>query len=108
MQLEEYKDWFSDVQNGEITNSGGLDGQNNLKFWPKYSLEVGTRWYKAPEMLLGSKQYDKSIDVWAIGCIFAELMGGKPIFKGMNDIEQIVMIIKTLGTPNHETWHEFE
>ena len=108
LQLEEYKDWFSDTQNDEIANSEGSGDQIINRWWPKYSLEVGTRWYKAPEMLLGSKTYDNSIDVWAIGCIFAELMGDKPIFKGMNDIEQIIMIIRTLGTPNHETWPEFE
>ena len=94
-QLDEYKD--------AIDEQFGTE-----KYEIKYSLEVGTRWYKAPEMLLGSKTYDKSIDIWAIGCIFAELLAMKPFFKGINDIEQIVMIIKTFGTPNDETWPEFK
>ncbi|CAI2372423.1 unnamed protein product [Moneuplotes crassus] len=72
------------------------------------SLEIGTRWYKAPEVLLGAKDYDKSIDIWAIGCIFGELLGNKTLFKGCNDIEQIVMVIKTIGTPNDTTWPNFK
>lgn len=88
-QIEEYKDWFDHIKQ-------------------RFSLEVGTRWYKAPEMLLGSKQYDKSVDVWAIGWVFAELMKMKPLFKGMNDIEQIVTVVKLIGTPTDETWPEFK
>ena len=49
-----------------------------------------------------------SVDIWAVGWILAELMGDKPIFKGWNDIEQIVMIIKTIGSPDDTTWPEFK
>jgi cell cycle related kinase len=92
----------------DSANSEGSGGNLDLVVRPKFSLEVGTRWYKALEMLFGSKEYDQSVDIWAIGCIFAELMSNEPLFKGMNDIEQIVLIIKTLGTPTKESWPEFE
>eukprot|EP00343_Euplotes_focardii_P002350 CAMPEP_0205807890 /NCGR_PEP_ID=MMETSP0205-20121125/11689_1 /ASSEMBLY_ACC=CAM_ASM_000278 /TAXON_ID=36767 /ORGANISM="Euplotes focardii, Strain TN1" /LENGTH=78 /DNA_ID=CAMNT_0053082711 /DNA_START=445 /DNA_END=681 /DNA_ORIENTATION=+ len=46
------------------------------------SLEIGSRWYKAPEVLLGDKGYKKSVDIWAIGCVFAEILGDEVIFKG--------------------------
>jgi serine/threonine protein kinase len=45
---------------------------------------VGTRWYRAPELILGSKNYDGSVDVYAVGCILAELYLGRPIFPGQN------------------------
>jgi cell cycle related kinase len=51
------------------------------------SLEIATRWYKSPEILLGSRHYGKGVDIWAIGCIFAELMDMTPLFAGSNDIE---------------------
>lgn len=68
------------------------------------SLEIATRWYKAPEVLLGSRSYDHSVDIWAVGCIFAELIDGSPFFPGNNDIEQLFKIIKVLGTPTTATW----
>lgn len=43
---------------------------------------VATRWYRAPEILLGANEYGKSVDMWSLGCIFAEIMIGKPIFPG--------------------------
>ena len=46
------------------------------------SEEVATRWYRSPEMLLGSKNYTKQTDVWSVGCIMAELLIGEPIFSG--------------------------
>lgn len=49
-----------------------------------------------------------SVDIWAAGWIFAELLTNKVLFKGCNDIEQIVMIIKTLGTPNDTNWPDFK
>lgn len=51
--------------------------------------EVATRWYRAPEVLLGSQSYDKSADVWSVGCILAELLIGKPIFPGNSTLNQL-------------------
>lgn len=68
------------------------------------SPNVVTRWYKAPELLLGSTHYTHSIDIWATGCIFAELMLRKPYLPGDSDLEQLRLICKALGTPSRETW----
>lgn len=55
-------------------------------------------------MLLGSKHYSTSIDIWGIGCIFAELVNLKPLFTGQSDEEQIERIFEVLGTPNLKQW----
>jgi len=64
---------------------------------------VATRWYRAPEIMLSYQSYTKAIDIWSVGCIFAEMMGGKPLFKGRDYIDQIKQILATLGTPDDET-----
>jgi serine/threonine protein kinase len=51
---------------------------------PTFTDYVGTRWYRAPELVLEAKQYDNSVDIFAIGCIMAELYLGRPLFPGMN------------------------
>ncbi|KAF7092786.1 hypothetical protein CFC21_095242 [Triticum aestivum] len=61
---------------------------------------VVTRWYRAPELLLSSDNYGTSIDVWSVGCIFAELLGRKPIFPGTNSLNQLQLIVNVLGTMN--------
>jgi cyclin-dependent kinase-like len=50
---------------------------------------VSTRWYRAPELLVGDKGYGKPVDVWAIGCIFVELITGSPLFMGYSDYETL-------------------
>eukprot|EP00188_Purpureofilum_apyrenoidigerum_P001008 Plantae.Rhodophyta-Purpureofilum_apyrenoidigerum.ctg1515.p1 GENE.Plantae.Rhodophyta-Purpureofilum_apyrenoidigerum.ctg1515~~Plantae.Rhodophyta-Purpureofilum_apyrenoidigerum.ctg1515.p1 ORF type:complete len:397 (+),score=53.90 Plantae.Rhodophyta-Purpureofilum_apyrenoidigerum.ctg1515:205-1395(+) len=76
---------------------------------------VVTIWYRAPELLLGAKHYTKAIDLWAIGCIFAELITSKPLFKGDEKLkkgddrnpfqaDQVDKIFKTLGKPNPQLW----
>jgi serine/threonine protein kinase len=62
-------------------------------------LQVGTQWYKAPELCYGSKAYGPPIDIWAVGCIFAEMMIGRPLFAGENecDYEQLRLIANFLG-----------
>lgn len=58
---------------------------------------VSTRWYRAPELLVGSKDYDKSIDIWALGCIIPELISGNPLFPGKTNLETLAYIIRTFG-----------
>jgi cyclin-dependent kinase-like len=58
---------------------------------------VATRWYRAPELLLGSSNYGKEIDYWAIGCIMGEITDGKPMFEGDNELNQLYLIQKLLG-----------
>jgi serine/threonine protein kinase len=55
---------------------------------------VVTRWYRAPELLLSCEEYTASIDVWSVGCIFAELLGRKPLFPGKDYIHQLKLIIQ--------------
>uniref|UniRef100_A0A1D1Z1I2 Mitogen-activated protein kinase n=1 Tax=Anthurium amnicola TaxID=1678845 RepID=A0A1D1Z1I2_9ARAE len=59
---------------------------------------VVTRWYRAPELLLCCDYYGTSIDVWSVGCIFAELLGRKPIFPGNDCLNQLKLIVNILGT----------
>ncbi|KAI5179667.1 cyclin-dependent kinase 2 [Nematocida sp. AWRm80] len=66
--------------------------------------EVVTLWYRAPEILLGSKAYSTAIDVWSLGCIIAELVTLKPLFPGDSEIDQLYRVFQTLGTPNEDTW----
>ncbi|OWM66401.1 mitogen-activated protein kinase homolog 1-like [Punica granatum] len=63
---------------------------------------IGAPWYRAPELLLGNNNYGPSIDVWSIGCIFAELLGRTPIFPGSDPLNQLQRIISMLGTPGEE------
>lgn len=58
---------------------------------------VSTRWYRAPELLVGGKNYNMPVDVWAIGCVFYEMQTGIPLFAGSNDIDTLCEIIKTRG-----------
>lgn len=63
---------------------------------------VATRWYRAPEVILSWKQYTKAIDVWSVGCIFAELIGRKVLFRGRNYLHQIECITDVVGTPSDD------
>jgi mitogen-activated protein kinase 15 len=63
---------------------------------------VATRWYRAPEILLGSTTYTKGVDMWSIGCILGELLGGKPMFPGTSTMNQLDRIIEVTGRPSKE------
>lgn len=63
---------------------------------------ICSRYYRAPELIFGAQDYTNAIDVWSMGCVFAELMLCKPIFPGETGIDQLVEIIKILGTPTRE------
>ena len=71
-----------------------------------YTHEVVTLWYRAPEILLGEKHYTPAVDMWSVGCIFAELAKGKVVFRGDSEIGQLFEIFQVLGTPNdmNELW----
>ncbi|KAM4717871.1 mitogen-activated protein kinase 3 [Anableps anableps] len=63
---------------------------------------VATRWYRAPEIMLNSKGYSKSIDIWSVGCILAEMLNNKPIFPGKHYLDQLNHILGILGSPSPE------
>lgn len=69
-----------------------------------YSNEVVTLWYRPPDVLLGSTEYNASIDMWGIGCIFFEMAAGRPLFPGSTVTDQLSLIFQTLGTPDEQTW----
>ncbi|CAO1618148.1 unnamed protein product [Parajaminaea phylloscopi] len=69
-----------------------------------YTHEVVTLWYRAPEVLLGSRHYSTAIDMWSVGCIFAEMAMKSPLFPGDSEIDEIFRIFRTLGTPTEADW----
>ena len=74
---------------------------------PKLTQLVVTLWYRAPELLLGTDKYGEEIDIWSIGCIFAELLTREPLFQGRNEVDQLSKIFALLGTPTTGTWPGF-
>ncbi|XP_078155214.1 cyclin-dependent kinase G-2-like isoform X2 [Carex rostrata] len=73
-----------------------------------YTPWVVTLWYRAPELLLGAKEYSSAIDMWSVGCIFAELLTKEPLFKERNETAQINSIFQTLGVPDENTWPDYK
>ena len=71
-----------------------------------YTHEVVTLWYRAPDVLMENKKYSMSVDVWSIGCIFAEMHNGRPLFPGSNDADQLELIFKHLGTPSDASFEK--
>ncbi|KAJ2793852.1 negative regulator of the PHO system [Coemansia helicoidea] len=69
-----------------------------------FSNEVVTLWYRAPDILLGSRSYDKAIDIWSAGCIMAEMYTGRPLFAGSSNDDQLLKIFRVMGTPSEATW----
>ncbi|OQR69379.1 cyclin-dependent kinase 2-like [Tropilaelaps mercedesae] len=70
----------------------------------RYTHEVITLWYRAPEILLGTEMYDMSVDVWSLGCIVAEMSNLQCLFPGDSEIDQLFRIFRVLGTPNETSW----
>jgi serine/threonine protein kinase len=93
-----------------------IDEHNNMKLGDfglarafgvpmrEYTHEVVTLWYRAPEVLLGTKHYSTPLDIWSIGCIMAEMASMTPLFTGDSEIDQLYKIFCLLGTPTEETW----
>ena len=70
-----------------------------------FTHEVVTLWYRAPDILLESKDYNTSVDIWSAGCIFAELVIKKALFPGRNEDDQLKKIFKIMGTPGEDAWY---
>ncbi|CAJ1009602.1 putative Protein kinase domain/Protein tyrosine kinase [Leishmania naiffi] len=71
---------------------------------PPFTDYVSTRWYRAPELLLQDRYYGAAVDVWAAGCIMAELITMRPLFAGTNEVDQLFKIMSVLGSPTEEVW----
>eukprot|EP01116_Phalansterium_solitarium_P002739 TRINITY_DN1295_c0_g1_i1.p1 TRINITY_DN1295_c0_g1~~TRINITY_DN1295_c0_g1_i1.p1 ORF type:complete len:511 (+),score=123.95 TRINITY_DN1295_c0_g1_i1:109-1533(+) len=72
-----------------------------------YTHMVVTLWYRAPELLLGTKKYTTAIDMWSVGCIFAEFLTKEPLLQGNSELNQLELMFKLLGTPNESIWPGF-
>ncbi|XP_048138056.1 shaggy-related protein kinase eta isoform X1 [Rhodamnia argentea] len=72
-----------------------VNGEANIAY-------ICSRYYRAPELIFGATEYTTSIDIWSAGCVLAELLLGQPLFPGENAVDQLVEIIKVLGTPTRE------
>lgn len=72
-----------------------------------YTHEVVTLWYRSPELLLKTTHYGPSVDLWSLGCIFAEMQTNRTLFPGDSEIDQIYRIFRTLGTPDEVSWPSF-
>lgn len=69
-----------------------------------YTHEIVTLWYRAPEVLLGTKLYTTAVDIWSLGCIFPEMLTKRPLFSGDSEIDQLFRVFRTLGTPDENCW----
>ena len=74
---------------------------------PPYTEYVGTRWYRAPEIIMRHPFYNSPVDIWSLGCIACELFMLKPIFQGTSDTDQLYKIMSVLGAPTQATWPDF-
>ncbi|GMN40682.1 hypothetical protein TIFTF001_009907 [Ficus carica] len=69
-----------------------------------YTHEIVTLWYRAPEVLLGSTHYSTGVDMWSVGCIFAEMVRRQALFPGDSEFQQLLHIFRLLGTPSEKQW----
>ncbi|CAG9323801.1 unnamed protein product [Blepharisma stoltei] len=76
-----------------------IPGEQNVSY-------ICSRYYRAPELIFGAVEYKESIDIWSAGCVTAELLIGKPVFPGESGVDQLVEILKVLGTPSREQIHD--
>ncbi|XP_042055602.1 cyclin-dependent kinase F-1-like [Salvia splendens] len=81
-----------EAENGRVDDNGSLTSC------------VGTRWFRAPELLYGSTNYGLEVDLWSLGCIFGELLSLEPLFPGASDIDQLGKIFSILGNLTEEAW----
>ncbi|MBN3296673.1 MK07 kinase, partial [Amia calva] len=79
--------------------SGRADGGSGATARSFMTEYVATRWYRAPELLLSLQHYSLAIDMWSVGCIFAEMLGRRQLFPGKNYVHQLQLILSVLGTP---------
>ncbi|XP_019166837.1 PREDICTED: probable serine/threonine-protein kinase At1g54610 [Ipomoea nil] len=94
------------VNNEGILKVGdfGLANFCNLRRRKPLTSRVVTLWYRPPELLLGSTDYGASVDLWSVGCVFGELLTGRPILRGRTEVEQLHKIFKLCGSPPDEYW----
>jgi serine/threonine protein kinase len=90
----------------DVVKIADLGLAREIRSRPPYTEYVSTRWYRAPEVLLRSSYYSSPIDIFAVGCILAELYSLQPLFPGSSEIDQIYLVFQLLGTPTADHWPE--
>lgn len=90
----------------DLVKIGDFGLAREIRSRPPYTDYVSTRWYRAPEVLLRSTMYSAPIDIWAVGCIMAEMYTFRPLFPGNSEIDEIFKICSVLGTPDKREWPE--
>ncbi|CAD8113112.1 unnamed protein product [Paramecium primaurelia] len=98
-------------ENMLLTNNGivkiiDLGCAREIRSRPPYTDYISTRWYRAPEILLKQANYNSPVDIFALGCIMAELFLNRPLFQGNSELEQFNKILSTLGTFTQQEWPE--
>lgn len=73
-----------------------------------YTQRVVSMWYRAPELLMGQRLYTTGVDIWSVGCIFAELLLGRPVFEGKAELHQLGLIYDLVGVPTEESWPGYD
>jgi len=84
---------------------GGDAQEKQTGFMTEY---VATRWYRAPEIMLTFQHYTKAIDMWSVGCILAEMLGGVPLFPGKDYCDQLTLILEVVGSPSQEHYYHIK
>nr|CAG4712537.1 unnamed protein product [Naegleria fowleri] len=88
----------------KLADFGSCQGTKGKKPYTEY---ISTRWYRAPECLLTDGFYDQKMDMWSVGCVFYEMITFEPLFPGENELDQIHLIHKIVGTPSEEILNKF-
>lgn len=84
-----------------LTEHSNQQGYDDSHAW---TLQVGTHYYRSPELLYGDRNYGYAIDIWAAGCVMAEILTGSPLFPGTGDVELLAMISDLLGDASEKNW----
>ncbi|KAG6428668.1 hypothetical protein SASPL_112921 [Salvia splendens] len=92
LRMDPFHSYSYEAENGRVDDNGSLTSC------------VGTRWFRAPELLYGSTNYGLEVDLWSLGCIFGELLSLEPLFPGASDIDQLGKIFSILGNLTEEAW----
>ena len=87
----------------QITDFGLARILNPKNLKANYTTRVVTLWYRAPELLLGFKNYSFAVDIWSMGCVFAELITGQVLFQAKEEAQALDLIFKICGTPSDKT-----
>eukprot|EP00817_Percolomonadidae_sp_ATCC50343_P003030 CAMPEP_0117421770 /NCGR_PEP_ID=MMETSP0758-20121206/2757_1 /TAXON_ID=63605 /ORGANISM="Percolomonas cosmopolitus, Strain AE-1 (ATCC 50343)" /LENGTH=234 /DNA_ID=CAMNT_0005204017 /DNA_START=355 /DNA_END=1059 /DNA_ORIENTATION=+ len=87
-----------------ISDFGSSKHYGLSRYQNPYSPDRGTRWYRAPELLMGATEYGPAADMWSVGCIFYDLMKGSPLFPANSELEQLSLVYSIMGTPRESDW----